>query len=100
MLQRCSEPVPPGTLCGHRRNMASSTGQSSKPIRNGERLSKREFEVLTLLAEGSTSQEMASKMNIGAGTVTAHRHSIRNKLGLYSIAELAKYAIRKGIISR
>ena len=66
---------------------------------NVERLGRREREVLTLLAEGKTSQEIASKLNIATGTVIAHRRNISRKLDLHSVAELTKYAIREGLTS-
>ena len=65
----------------------------------GEPLGRREREVLTLVAEGKTSQEIASKLHISADTVIAHRRNISRKLGLHSVAELTKYAIREGLTS-
>ncbi len=66
---------------------------------DGARLGRREREVLALLAEGKTSQEIASKLHIAIGTVIAHRRNISRKLGLHSVAELTKYAIREGLTS-
>ncbi|MBI4289851.1 MAG: response regulator transcription factor [Betaproteobacteria bacterium] len=66
---------------------------------NGERLGRREREVLALIAEGKTSHEIAAKLHIAAGTVIAHRRNISRKLGLHSVAELTKYAIREGLTS-
>lgn len=65
----------------------------------GERLGRREREVLALVAEGKTSQEIASTLHISADTVIAHRRNISRKLGLHSVAELTKYAIREGLTS-
>ena len=62
-----------------------------------ERLGRREREVLGLIAEGKTSQEIASKLHIAAGTVIAHRRNISRKLALHSVAELTKFAIREGL---
>lgn len=73
--------------------------KSPNPGSNGEHLGRREREVLTLLAEGKTSQEIASKLNIAVGTVIAHRRNISRKLDLHSVAELTKYAIREGLTS-
>ncbi len=72
---------------------------TSAPETNGERLGRREREVLGLLAEGKTSQEIASSLNIATSTVIAHRRNIIRKLGLHSVAELTKYAIREGLTS-
>jgi two-component system NarL family response regulator len=65
----------------------------------GERLGRREREVLALLAEGKTSHEIAQKLHISTSTVIAHRRNISRKLGLHSVAELTKYAIREGLTS-
>ena len=66
---------------------------------NREYLSRREREVLALLAEGKTSQEIAAKLHITAGTVIAYRRNISDKLGLHGVAELTQYAIREGMTS-
>jgi DNA-binding NarL/FixJ family response regulator len=63
------------------------------------RLSPREREVLILIANGKTSAEIAAKLSISAGTVEAHRRNIMTKLGLHTIAELTKYAVREGLTS-
>lgn len=68
---------------------------SDKP--QGEQLGRREREVLKLLAEGCTSPEIASTLNIATSTVEVHRRNIMAKLDLHSVAELTKYAIRQGI---
>jgi len=62
-------------------------------------LSGRESEVLQLLAEGKTSKEIAFMLNLSSKTVDVFRFKIMKKLGLNSIPELTKYAIREGIIS-
>lgn len=63
------------------------------------RLSAREREVLILIANGKTSAEIAARLSISAGTVEAHRRNIMTKLGLHTIAELTKYAVREGLTS-
>jgi two-component system response regulator NreC len=60
-------------------------------------LSGREREVLQLLAEGKSTKDIASVLYISAKTVESHRKQIMDKLGLHSIAELTKYAIREGL---
>lgn len=69
-----------------------------KGIKNMEELSQREIEVLKLVCEGYTTKQIALKLGISVKTVENHRSSIMNKLGIYSIAELVRYAIKKGII--
>jgi two-component system NarL family response regulator len=62
-------------------------------------LGERERQVLALLADGKRSSEIAGELHISPGTVEAHRRNIMRKLGLHTIAELTKYAIRQGITS-
>jgi DNA-binding NarL/FixJ family response regulator len=62
-------------------------------------LSDREREVLQLLAEGKSTKQIALKLHISAKTVETHRRQIMNKLDIYTVAELTKYAIRKGFTS-
>ncbi|MDH3626667.1 MAG: response regulator transcription factor [Acidobacteriota bacterium] len=63
-----------------------------------ERLSKREKQVLTLLADGKTSREIAKYLNISIKTAMTHRAHVMDKLNLHSRAALIKYAFRKKII--
>jgi len=60
-------------------------------------LTTKEREVLQLIAEGNTSKEISSHLNIATKTVDSHRINIMNKLDLHNIAELTKFAIRYGI---
>lgn len=71
-------------------------------VRGGESsdaspLSLREREVLQLLAEGKSTKEMADILGVSVKTIESHRKQIMDKLGLYSVAELTKYAIRQGL---
>jgi DNA-binding NarL/FixJ family response regulator len=58
-------------------------------------LSRRETEVLRLLADGKSSKQIADTLGVSVTTIDSHRHSIMKRLGLFSIAELTKYAIRE-----
>ncbi|MBT4287208.1 MAG: response regulator transcription factor [Deltaproteobacteria bacterium] len=60
-------------------------------------LTTKEREVLQLIAEGNTSKEISSHLNIATKTVDSHRINIMNKLDIHNIAELTKFAIRYGI---
>ncbi len=62
-------------------------------------LARREREVLRLIAEGERSTEIATQLNIAVATVEVHRRNISRKLGLHTVAELTRYAIREGIVS-
>ena len=61
-------------------------------------LTEREREVLQLVAEGHTNREIGDELHISVKTAAVHRTNIMNKLDLHSMADLTKYAIRKGII--
>ncbi len=63
------------------------------------RLGRREREVLRLIAEGKRSQAIGESLHISVATVEVHRRNIMRKLGLHTIAELTKYAVREGIVS-
>lgn len=61
-------------------------------------LSRREEAVLKLVAQGCSSKKIGTMLDISARTVETHRQNIKHKLDLHSTAELAKYAIEKGLI--
>lgn len=62
-------------------------------------LTPRERQVLQLLTEGHSTKATASMLDISIKTVETHRKQMMDKLGLRSIAELTKYAIREGVTS-
>ena len=62
-----------------------------------EQLTDREREILKLLAEGHTSQEIASMLVISPKTVEGHKTKLMAKLDLHNRVDLVKYALRKGI---
>lgn len=64
-----------------------------------EQLTEREREVLTLIAQGLTNQEIADKLYISIKTVQAHRANLMEKLDLHAAVDLTKFAIRSGLIS-
>jgi two-component system NarL family response regulator len=63
----------------------------------GAPLAARERQVLALLAEGKRSGDIGRALRISPATVEAHRRNIMRKLGLHTVAELTKYAVRKGL---
>jgi two-component system, NarL family, response regulator NreC len=76
-----------------------------EPVQNDESelseekiLSKREKQVLELVAEGRTTPQISELLGISPKTVARHRERIMNKLNLHSAAELVRFAIRKGLI--
>ncbi len=62
-------------------------------------LSQKEQLVLRLLAKGINTKSTAAQLHVSIKTIETHRQHIMEKLGLHSIAELTKYAIRKGLTS-
>lgn len=64
-----------------------------------DELTVREREVLKLLAEGYTNQEIANMLSISPKTAEGHKTSLMSKLDIHNRAELVKYALRKGIIT-
>jgi len=64
-----------------------------------DELTAREREVLQLVAEGDATRVIAAKLSVSIKTVESHRHRIMRKLGLHSVAELTRYAVREGLVS-
>ncbi len=64
----------------------------------GSPLTDREREVLQLLAEGRSTKQIAATLQLSPKTVETHRRRIMDKLSVYSVAELTRYAIREGLI--
>ena len=73
-------------------------------VRTGEErdsysaLTEREREILKLVAEGHTNNQIAERLFISPKTVDTHRTHIMDKLNLHSRAELVKYAMRRGLL--
>jgi len=61
-------------------------------------LTEREREILTLIAQGLSNQQIAERLYISIKTVQTHRAHVLEKLGLHDRTELVRYAIRKGLI--
>jgi len=61
-------------------------------------LTPREREVIQLLAEGKSSKEVASLLNLSTKTAETHRSNIMRKLGFHSIRDLVVYAVKNNII--
>jgi len=62
-------------------------------------LTRRQREVLQLLAEGQSGKEIASMLNVSARTVEYHKYQMMKELGMKTVAELIRYAVRQGIVS-
>lgn len=64
-----------------------------------KRLTRRQSEILQLLAEGMSMKEVANVLNLKPGTVAFHKYSLMHTLGLKSNAELLRYAINHHLVS-
>ena len=64
-----------------------------------DRLSRRETEVVRLIALGYTSAEVASELHLSQRTVDTHRERINRKLGLRTRRDLVRYALRHGLLA-
>lgn len=62
-----------------------------------EKLSTRERDILQLIADGKSTKEIAYQLDVSVKTVDNHRYGIMQKLQLFSIAELTKFAVRHGL---
>jgi len=79
-------------------NGATSTEEGKSTIKEVGELSKRERQVLELVAEGRTNAQISETLGISPKTVARHRERIMAKLNLHSSTELVKYAIRTGLV--
>ena len=68
------------------------------PLLEHERLTDREFQILQLIASGSTLSGIAAQLHLSVSTVNTHRTHILEKLHLQSNAELIRYAIENKLI--
>ncbi len=95
----------PGLAKALVRVYAAAPPTQTPPTNNGKQmaeelhvLSPRELEVLTLVAEGHTNQEIADHLVLSIKTVQAHRANVMAKLGLENITQLVRFAIRYGLL--
>lgn len=72
--------------------------QALQDFKDPDSLTKRERQVLHLVAEGRTSADIADRLSISRKTVDNHRMHIMSKLDLHSVAELVAYAFKEGLL--
>lgn len=65
----------------------------------GVSLSKRELEVIQLIAEGFTNPQISDRLFVSPHTVTTHRRNILQKLGVNNTAAVVMYAVQSGLVS-
>jgi len=73
--------------------------ESSMEVSPLEALSSREREILQLVAEGKTSQEIGERLSISPKTVDTYRSRLMRKIGVEDMAGLIRFAIQNGVIS-
>ena len=61
-------------------------------------ISKKERQVLQLVAEGKKTKDIAKELGVSIKTIESHRRNIMKKLSIFSIAGLTKFAIKEGIV--
>lgn len=67
--------------------------------RSGPDLTRRQREILQLIAEGSSTRQIAAKLGVSVKTVETHRAKLMERLDIHDVAGLVRYAIRQGIVS-
>ena len=77
---------------------ALSSSPDGPAAKIADRLTEREREILQLIAEARTHQQIADILHISIRTVDTHRHNIIQKLDLHDTASLVTYAIKNGIV--
>ena len=80
-----------------REDYAASTDKNAAAGRKS--LSERERQILQMVAEGKSVKEISRLLHLNPKTADANRRNLMNKLGMASVADLTKYAIREGLTS-
>jgi DNA-binding NarL/FixJ family response regulator len=76
----------------------NSPARKSPAAREADHLTRREREVLKLVAEGATTKEVASRLGLSPKTAQAHRENIKHKLAIRTTAAMVMYAIKHKLI--
>jgi DNA-binding NarL/FixJ family response regulator len=88
----------PGMVRALLREHLQRLAEGEDPDLPGDPLTPREQEVVKLVAEGHTTEEIAEALVISPRTVERHRENVLGKLGLRNRVELTRYAIRRGLV--
>jgi DNA-binding NarL/FixJ family response regulator len=72
-----------------------SRGPTEHPL---SRLTPRQREILTLIAEGLSTKDIGRRLNISVKTVESHRAQLMDRLDIHDIASLVRYAIKMGLV--
>jgi DNA-binding NarL/FixJ family response regulator len=86
-----------------REGAAAPSPQASalpEPGRTMSRLSQREHQVLEMLAQGFTNQEIGARLHLSPRTIGTYRSRLNDKLGLRTRADIVRYALESGLLAR
>ena len=72
--------------------------EKPQPMRTENLLTKREIEIVQLLARGKSNKEVANDLSISLRTAETHRANIMNKLQLHSVQDLVRYAVKNKLV--
>ena len=82
------------------KTLAEALRDQPAPVANSlERLTDRERDVLTRVAQGLSNKEIAAELGISVRTVESHRDSLMRKTGLRNVAALTRFALESGLLS-
>lgn len=73
-------------------------GRAERQNKTRKDFTPREREIVQLVAEGRSNKEIASRLKLSLHTVVTHRSNVMSKLGVHSVTELVRYAIRHDMI--
>ena len=77
---------------------AVKTGPQTPSLEAVQMLSSREIEVVRLVAEGFSSKEIATRLDLSVRTVEKHRANIMDKVGVHEVASLVRWCVQSGIV--
>jgi len=78
---------------------AATRAKTTQPVTGNTSLTKRELEVLVLIADGLTNHEIATRLFTSRRTVEGHRKSLIDKVGAQNTATLIRYAVKRGLVA-
>ena len=70
--------------------------QAPEPVEDD--LTERQVQILTMLADGLSSKEIAWQLGLSSKTVDVHRSRIMSRLDVKDVASLTRYAVRRGLV--
>lgn len=74
------------------------TEEPSGPMKQDDRLTPRQREILHLIARGFATREIATQLHVSTKTVESHRAQLMQRLNIHDVAGLTRYAIRTGLV--